>query len=83
MIDKYFPVQKITISSSDKEWMTVKIKDLISQRQKAHKAKNGVLKNILAKKVRQEIRKAKVNYNEKKSPFISCIKPSGMVQTYK
>ena len=44
MIDKYFPTQKITISSSDKEWMTVKIKDLIRQRQKAHKAKNIELK---------------------------------------
>ena len=50
MIDKFFPVQKIKISSSDKEWITVKIKDLIAQRQKAHKANNFDLKNILAKK---------------------------------
>ena len=57
MIEKYFPIQKITISSSDKEWTTVKIKDLIRQRQKAHKAKNIELRNILAKKVRQEISK--------------------------
>ena len=75
MIDKYFPTQKITISSSDKEWMTVKIKDLIRQRQKAHKANNIELKNILAKKVRQEIRKAKKNYNEKKAHLFYASNP--------
>ena len=56
-------IRKIIISSSDKEWMTPKIKDLISQRQKAHKAKNFELKNHLDKKIKQEIRKAKENYN--------------------
>ena len=75
MIEKYFPVQKITISTSDKEWMTVKIKDLINQRQKAHKANNFELKNILAKKVRDEIRKAKVNYNNKKAHLFHMSNP--------
>ena len=55
--------------------MTVKIKDLIRQRQKAHKAKNIELKIILAKKVRQEIRKAKKNYNEKKAHLFYASNP--------
>ena len=75
MIEKYFPVQTITISSSDKEWMTVKIKDLISQRQKAHKAEKLELENVLAKKVRDEIRKAKVNYNSKKAHLFHMSNP--------
>lgn len=75
MIEKYFLVQKITISSSDKEWMTVKIKDLINQRQKAHKAGNLELKNNLAKKVRFEIRKAKVNYNKEKAHLFHMSNP--------
>ena len=32
MVEKFFPLQKIIISDSDKAWMTSKIKDLISQR---------------------------------------------------
>ena len=75
MIEKYFPVQTITISSSDKEWMTVKIKDLIRQRQKAHKAEKLKLENVLAKKVRDEIRKAKVNYNSEKAHLFHMSNP--------
>ena len=75
MIDKYFPAQKITISSSDREWMTIKIKDLIRQRQKAHKAKKFELREILRKKVRQEIREAKKNYNEKKAHLFHASNP--------
>ena len=63
MVEKIFPLQKIIISNSDKEWMTPKIKDLIAQRQKAHNANNVDLKSYLAKKIRTEIRKAKENFN--------------------
>ena len=75
MIDKYFPTQKITISSSDREWMTIKIKDLIRQRQKAHKANNFELRDILRKKVRQEIREAKKNYNKKNAHLFHASNP--------
>ena len=47
--------------------MTPKIKNLIMQRQKAHKTRNFEVRNYLAKKIREEIRKAKVNYNENKA----------------
>ena len=43
MVEKLFPLQKIIFSGSDKEWMTPKIKDMIAQRQKAHKAENTKL----------------------------------------
>ena len=67
MLDKFFPVQTITISNNDKEWMTLKIKNLIIQRQKAHKLNNIELRNHLAKRVRQEFRNTKINYNSSKA----------------
>ena len=75
MVENLFPLQKITLSSSDKEWMTPKIKDLIAQRQKAHKAEYNRLTKYLARKVRFEIRKAKVNYNNKKAHLFHKINP--------
>ena len=50
MIEKYFPVQKITISSSDKEWMTVKIKDLISQKTKSSQSQKWCIKKYPSQK---------------------------------
>ena len=67
MIDKFFPVKQVTISSSDKEWITPRIKCLIKQRQKAHMANNFDLRNHLARKIRSEIRKAKIQYNKNKT----------------
>ena len=75
MVENVFPLQKITLSGLDKEWMTPKIKDLIAQRQKAHKAENNKLTKYLARKVRFEIRKAKVNYNNKKAHLFHKINP--------
>ena len=68
MVDKYFPLKKVLISSTDKEWMTPKIKLLILQRQKALKLKKADLHSHLARKVTFEIRKAKLDYNKSKSP---------------
>ena len=75
MIDKLFPLKKITISSTDKEWITPKIKTLIKQRQKAHFAKNPELVKYLASKVRLEIKKAKVHYNENKAHLFHMSNP--------
>ena len=75
MVENLFPLQKIIFSSSDKEWMTPKIKDLIARRQKAHKAENAKLTKYLARKIRLEIRNAKVNYNEKKAHLFHKINP--------
>ena len=75
MVEKLFPLQKIIFSGSDKEWMTPKIKDMIAQRQKAHKAGNANLTKYLARKIRLEIRNAKVNYNGKKAHLFRKINP--------
>ena len=50
MIDLFFPLKKIEFSSSDKEWITPNIKNLIKQRQKAHFANNIDLEKHLIKK---------------------------------
>ena len=50
MIDLFFPLKKIEFSSSDKEWITPNIKNLIKQRQKAHFAKKFDLRKHLIKK---------------------------------
>ena len=55
--------------------MTPKIKALIAQRQKAHKAKNFERRNYLVKKIRSEIRKAKINYNDNKAHLFHMSNP--------
>ena len=67
MIEKYFPLKPVLISNTDKEWVTPDIKKLIAERQKAHKLKDYDLRDYLAKKISVEIRKAKVNYNTRKT----------------
>ena len=47
MIDKFFPLIKITVTDNEKPWITPKIKELISQRQRAHAAKNYDKRNHL------------------------------------
>ena len=63
------------ISNTDNEWITPNIKTLIKQRQKAHFAKNTDLFNHLAAKVRSEIRKAKMHYNEKNAHLFHMSNP--------
>ena len=75
MVDNLFPLQKIIFSSSDKEWMTPKIKGMIAKRQKAHKAENFELRNYFAKKIRLEIRNAKIKYNDKKAHLFHMSNP--------
>ena len=68
-------MKKIDISSSDKEWITPKIKILIKQRQRAHVTKNYDLRKHLNKKIQQEIWKAKLNYNKKKAHLFHATNP--------
>ena len=75
MIDKFFPLKKIDISSSDKEWITPNIKNMIKERHKAHLAQNIDLRNHLEKKIRSEIRKAKLLFNEIKAHLFHTSNP--------
>ena len=70
MIEKCFPIININVANTDKEWMTLRIKKLIKQRQIAHFEKKNDLRDNLAKKIRNEIKKAKLNYRKEKiKPF--------------
>ena len=64
MIDKYFPLVKIVVSDDDKEWINSKIKNLIYERQKAHLSGDFDKRDHLAKRVRDEIKLAKVKYKK-------------------
>ena len=66
-IEKYFPLVKVNVSNTDKEWITSELKDLFSKRQRAHKEGNFVLRDCLAKKIKYKSKEAKVNYNAKKA----------------
>ena len=70
MIDKFFPPIQVVMSSNDKVWITPKIKYLIAERQRAHLSKNIEAKELLAKKVKKEIKMAKIRYNKSKSDFL-------------
>ena len=48
VIDIYFSLLKFVISSTDKEWVTPKIKDLFSKRQKAHFEGNKSCQNRIS-----------------------------------
>ena len=74
-IDELFPLQKINISDTDKEWMTPDIKNLISERQLAHNSKLFDLRDHLAKRIRHEIREAKCNYNKGKAHYFHMTNP--------
>merc|ERR1711895_61975 len=63
MIDFFFPLIRIIITEDDKVWITHEIKQLIAERQKAFMSCNFDLSKHLAEKIRQEIKKAKINYN--------------------
>ena len=64
MINKFFPLVKVVVTDNEKKWITPKIKDLISQRQKAHVTRNFDKRNHLTSKLRQKIKYAKRNYNK-------------------
>ena len=54
------------ISSTDKEWVTPKIKDLFSKRQKAHFEGKFEIRDSLAKIIKKEIKVAKREFHESK-----------------
>ena len=80
MIDKFFPPIQVVVADNDKKWITKKIKCLIARRQKAHHSRNYGTRNLLAKKIRQEIKKAKIRYNTSKSKFLSNSNPKKWYQ---
>ena len=75
MIDIFFPLKKVKIPSTDKEWITPIIKDLISKRQKAHMEKKVELRDTLATRIKREIKSAKIDYNNSKIAYFESLNP--------
>ena len=75
VIDIYFPLTNVVIASTDKEWVTPKIKKLISGRQKAHFEGKIELRDSLAKKIKHEINEAKIEFHHSKVGFIKDTDP--------
>lgn len=65
-IETYFPLVKVDASNTDKEWITPELKDLFSKRQTAHMEGNYVSRDLIAKRIKIKIKKAKINYNVRK-----------------
>ena len=75
MVEELFPLEKIIISDSDKEWMTTKIKKLILLRQEAHNANLIEQREHFAHRVRKEIKKAKVKFNKDRAHYFFMSNP--------
>ena len=75
MIDICFPLKKVAILSTDKEWITPKIKELISKRQRAHMEEKFELRDTLASKIKKEIKAAKIEYNNLKVGCFESLNP--------
>ena len=63
-------------SSTDKEWVTLEIKALIRKRQKAHMQNEFELRDSFYKKIKLEVKQAKIAfYESKKKTFSETITP--------
>ncbi|XP_035690107.1 probable E3 ubiquitin-protein ligase HECTD4, partial [Branchiostoma floridae] len=65
LLDKAVPVKKVKISTADKPWMTVSIKELLAERQQAFRSGNVTLYSKLRNSVAKHIKKAKREYYER------------------
>ena len=69
MVDHFFPLQNVVTSSTDKEWVTPEIKAPIRKRQKAHMQNNLELRDSFYKKIKLEVKQAKIAFYESKKEF--------------
>ena len=75
MINIFFPLKKVRIPSTDREWITPKIKELIAKRQKAHMVRNFELRDSLHKMVKLEVKLAKIEYNKSRNNYFKNLNP--------
>ncbi len=75
ILDKTVPLKKVSITDTDKPWMTVQIKDLIKDRQCAfvsgYKTSYRKIKSIIAIKIKN----AKKQYYQHDVEELRCSKP--------
>ena len=74
-IDALFPLKKRRTHPKDKPWMNTKIKDLIADRQKAHKEGNNELRKQLAREIIHEIKQSKEEYHATQMERIQRAEP--------
>ena len=75
-IDEIFPLKKRRNHPNDKPWMNSKIKQLITERQKAHHSDNAELKKQKSRRITAEIRKAKKEYHATQIQHIRNAQPN-------
>ena len=63
--DMYFPEKMVKLTSSDKPWITVEIKQKILQRQRAHENKRIEERDRIAKTIQKLCFNARINYGHK------------------
>ena len=66
MAEKYFPLVTVKLTDNDKEWMTPYAKLLIQQKQRAHIKKDFELRDSLAEKLKEEIKKCQAKFSKKR-----------------
>ena len=64
-IDMYFPEKMVKLTSSDKPWITVEIKQKILHRQRAHENKRIEERDRIAKTIQKLCFNARINYGHK------------------
>lgn len=65
LVDKHIPQSQVTMTHTDKEWLTPLTKSLINKRWEAYRTKNWPQYNYLKQKVKDEIYKCKLIWTNK------------------
>jgi hypothetical protein len=76
-MDKYLPTKSVRIHTTDKPWITAKIKELIKRRQKAFVEKKMIMWRLLKNKVIRAIEQAKKSYYNNSIQDLKSSDPSG------
>ncbi|KAI8493787.1 hypothetical protein Bbelb_281340 [Branchiostoma belcheri] len=83
MLEKTVPKKKVKVTKNDKPWMTVKIKQLILERQEAFRAGNTALYSRLRNAVAKHIKKAKRQYYEREVANLKHTNPGHWFKSIK
>ena len=82
-IDMFFPIKRVKTHSTDKPWITHKIKSLITKRQKAFAADSKSKWRKLRNKCKREIDKAKISFYANRTRKLQATDPRRWYQSIK
>ncbi|KAI8486752.1 hypothetical protein Bbelb_355000 [Branchiostoma belcheri] len=83
ILDKSVPVKRVKITTTDKPWMSVKIKELLEERQQAFRDGNTTLYSKLKNAVANMIKKAKRRYYQREVAHLKQSNPGQWFKTIK